>query len=106
VRDWSWWVSSRWLDGVRSGRPAQPAELIGGSRLKTLRLAIIDAELRQIREHRLAKTANRSVVGIMNEFTYLAMRLATTPCGPLYGKHVSPDRELGALLHSIAPPAS
>jgi hypothetical protein len=31
-----------------------------------------------------------------------ALRLATTPCGPLYGRSVSPDRELGALLRSIA----
>jgi hypothetical protein len=84
--------------------------------------AIIGAELQQMRERRLAKTANRSVVGIMNEFTYLAetfrgdtavsdllglaMRLAITPCGPLYSKHVSPDRELHALLRSITPPAS
>jgi hypothetical protein len=36
----------------------------------------------------------------------LAMRLATTPCGPLYSKHVSPDRELDALLRSVAPPAN
>ena len=73
-------------------------------------------------DHRLAKTANRSVVGIMNDFTRLAetyradapapdlsgltMRLATTPCGPLYSKHVSPDRELDALVHSITPPAN
>jgi hypothetical protein len=84
--------------------------------------AVIDEELRQMRDHRLAKTANRSVVGIMNEFTFLAdayrsdtpapdllalaLRLAATPCGPLYSKHVSPDRELAALLHSSAPPAS
>ena len=34
--------------------------------------AIIDQELRQMRDRRLAKTANRSVVGIMNEFTFLA----------------------------------
>jgi hypothetical protein len=34
--------------------------------------AVIDEELRQMRDHRLAKTANRSVVGIMNEFTFLA----------------------------------
>jgi hypothetical protein len=83
---------------------------------------IIAAELRQMHEHRLAKTANRSVVGIMNEFTYLAeayrddtpapdllalaMRLATTPCGPLYSKHVSPDRELDALVRSITPPTN
>jgi Domain of unknown function (DUF6933) len=84
--------------------------------------AVIDQELRQMRDYRLAKTANRSVVGIMNEFTYLAgayrggtpepdllalaIRLAATPCGPLYSKHVGPDRELATLLHSFAPPAS
>ena len=84
--------------------------------------AVIDEEQRQMRDCRLAKTANRSVVGIMNEFTYLAeayrsdtpapdllalaMRLAATPCGPLYSKHVSPDRELAALWRSFAPPAN
>ena len=57
----------------------------------------------------------------MNEFTLLArayrvdtpapdplavaIGLATTPCGPLYSKHMSPDRELAALLRSFAPPA-
>ena len=75
-----------------------------------------------MRDRRLAKTANRSVVGIMNEFTFLArayrgdtpapdllalaIGLATTPCGPLYSKHISPDRELAALLRSFAPPAN
>jgi len=84
--------------------------------------AVIDEELRQMRDYRLAKTANRSVVGIMNEFTFLAnayrgdtpapdllalaIRLATTPCGPLYSKHVSPDRELAALLRSFTSPES
>ena len=79
--------------------------------------AVIDEELRQMRDHRLAKTANRSVVGIMNEFTFLAssyradtpapdllalaIRLASTPCSPLYSRHVSPDRELAALLRSF-----
>jgi Domain of unknown function (DUF6933) len=83
--------------------------------------AVIDKQLWQMRDRRLAKTANRSVVGIMNEFTFLAeayrggtpapdllalaIRLAATPCGPLYSKHISPDRELAALLHSFAPPA-
>jgi hypothetical protein len=83
---------------------------------------LIDEELRQMRDHRLAKTANRSVVGIMNEFTFLAssyradtpapdlqalaIRLAATPCGPLYSKHVSPDRELAALLRSFTWPES
>jgi len=84
--------------------------------------AAIDEEQRQMRDRRLAKTANRSVVGIMNEFTYLAkayrgntpapdllalaISLASTPCGPLYSKHISPDRELAALLRSLAPPAN
>jgi hypothetical protein len=84
--------------------------------------AVIDEDLRQMRDHRLAKTANRSVVGIMNEFTALAnayrgdtpapdllalaIRLAATPCGPLYSKHVSPDRELAALLRSFTSPES
>jgi hypothetical protein len=65
-------------------------------------------------ECQLAKTANRSVVGIMNEFTYLAeahkqnrpepsllelsLRLSRTPCGPLYKRHISPERELAAFL--------
>jgi hypothetical protein len=83
--------------------------------------AILDEEQRQMRDRRLAKTANRSVIGIMNEFTFLAescrgdtpapdllalaVDLATTPCGPLYSKHISPDRELAALMRSAAPPA-
>jgi hypothetical protein len=82
--------------------------------------AVIEEEQRQMRDRRLAKTANRSVVGIMNEFTYLAqsyrggtpapdllalaIRLAATPCGPLYSRHISPDRELAALVRSAAPP--
>jgi hypothetical protein len=33
-------------------------------------VAVIDEEQRQMRHRRLAKTANRSVVGIMNEFTF------------------------------------
>ncbi len=74
-----------------------------------------------MRDRRLAKTANRSVVGIMNELTFLAgahrdtpvpdllalaIRLAGTRCGPLYSKHVSPDRELAALSRSLTPPAN
>jgi hypothetical protein len=79
---------------------------------------IIDEELRQMRDYRVATTASRSVVGILNEFSYLAavyrerqpdadlidlaVRLAATPCGPLYRSNVSPDRELAAFLRSIA----
>ncbi len=62
--------------------------------------------------HRLAKTTNRSVVGMMTEFAFLgsayvesqeavdlvelSLWLARTPCGPLYSRHGSPDRELAA----------
>jgi hypothetical protein len=79
---------------------------------------IIEEELRRMRDYRVATTASRSVVGIMNEFSYLAavyrdrhpdadlidlaVRLAATPCGPLYRSNVSPDRELAAFLRSIA----
>jgi hypothetical protein len=99
--------------------PRQVAEVLA---LHGTPAAVIDEEVWQMRDCRLAKTANRSVVGIMNEFTFLAeayrgdtpapdllalaIRLATTPCGPLYSKHVSPDRELDALLRSFAPPAN
>ncbi len=75
---------------------------------------VIDAEAAQMTDCRLATTSNRSVVGIMTEFTHLAeayracdgdpnlidlaLRLAETPCGPLYRRHVSPDRELAAII--------
>jgi hypothetical protein len=79
--------------------------------------AIIDDEHQQMQPCRVARTANRSVVGIMTEFTHLAdvyrdsnpdpdlldlaLRLATTPCSPLYRRNISPDRELRAVLRSI-----
>jgi hypothetical protein len=76
---------------------------------------LIAAETQHMRPGRVAPTANRSIVGSMNEFAYLAdvyrsdypagpdllelsLRLSTVPCGPLYSRHVSPDRELAALL--------
>ncbi len=74
----------------------------------------VQNELAEMKQHRIAKTQNRSVVGVMNEFVYLAGardlpnepdgltrlsgRLAETPCSPLYGRHVSPDRELAAII--------
>jgi hypothetical protein len=74
----------------------------------------VEAEIAETDQVRLAKTSNRSVIGIMNEFINLAeayrdpgvppdlldlsMHLAKTPCGPLYQRHGSPDRELAALL--------
>lgn len=76
--------------------------------------AFIEAEISAMADARYAKTANRSVIGIMNEFKYLAevyrahrdfddlvalaVKLSRTPCGPLYKRLVSPDRELDALV--------
>ena len=69
-----------------------------------------------------AKTANRSVVGILNEFLRhaefwlaaygykkgddddliaIAAKLAETPCSPLYTGPVSPDRALSALVGGL-----
>jgi hypothetical protein len=69
--------------------------------------------------HTLTKTASRSVLGTMNDFTILAsvarqhgqaedlhtlsVELADTPCGPRYKSHISPDRELAALIAASQP---
>ena len=79
----------------------------------------VEAEVAGMIEHRLAKTASRSVLGVMNEFKHmadsylhraddvelmeLALWLAQTPCGPLYKSHVSPDRELRAVVADDMP---
>jgi len=76
--------------------------------------AFTEAELAEMQQRRIAKTASRSILGVMNEFRFLAdvcdhddaesdlltlsMRLSETPCSPLYKRHVSPDRELAALV--------
>lgn len=74
----------------------------------------VHSEITAMTEGRYAKTASRSVLGIMNEFTRLAgfrrdhwgitdlvtlaLELSETPCGPLYDRHICPDRELDALV--------
>ena len=74
----------------------------------------IDHELAQMNEASYAKTSNRSVVGIINQFEYLvevyredleandllglSMMLSQTPCSPLYKSVISPDRALKALV--------
>lgn len=74
----------------------------------------IDYELTQMNEASYAKTSNRSVVGIINQFEYLAegyredleandllglsMMLSTTPCSPLHKSASSPERALKALV--------
>jgi len=76
--------------------------------------ASLDRELAAMADHALAKTASRSVLGVMNEFAHMAEQhraergtldllevslwLAQMPCSPLYGSHVSPDRALVAML--------
>ncbi len=76
----------------------------------------VELELAEMNEVRTAKTASRSVLGVMNEFKFLAevetqfvnehdllslsLRLAETPCSPLYKRHISPDRELAAIVRS------
>lgn len=96
--------------GIIDRFPAAVAELLQAHRLSP---SFISEEVTEMTEHRLAKTKNRSVIGVMNEFAYLgeayrskdgvhdlvalSLRLAETPCGPLYERHVSPDRELAAL---------
>lgn len=76
----------------------------------------IDQELTLMNEVQYAKTANRSVVGIMHEFSFLAegyrdhlntkdlltlsLKLSETPCSPLYKTAISPDRALQSLIAS------
>lgn len=71
-------------------------------------------ELLAMHHYAFAKTANRSVVGSMNDFAHLASHhkeagkadnlvalsasLAETPCSPLYQRYTSPDREVRALV--------
>ena len=75
--------------------------------------SFVTDELSRMDDVRLAKTASRSLLGIVNEFTFLAQAdrgrsadtdltalahwLASTPCSPLFKRHGSPDRELRAL---------
>lgn len=74
----------------------------------------IEAEIEDMDEVVYAKTANRSVLGVMNEFVFLAqgyrdaggandllalsLKLAGTPCGPLYKGAVFPDKALLELV--------
>jgi hypothetical protein len=78
---------------------------------------VIDQERRHMENCQLGATTNRSVVGVMTEFARLAeihrdadpamdlaglaAQLARTPCGPLYRRNVSPDRELAAALRAM-----
>ncbi|GLY01577.1 MULTISPECIES: hypothetical protein [Actinoplanes] len=76
-------------------------------------ISFIENEVRQMDDRRLATTASRSIVGVMNDYVSLAkahrnhgdepshldlsLRLSRTPFRPLYSRNVSPDRELAAM---------
>lgn len=76
---------------------------------------LIDLELSAMRTFQYNKTTNRSLVGMLNQFSYLAegyrdyqsadlnelsLRLSETPCSPLYKSSISPDRELRRLVET------
>ncbi len=93
--------------------PAHLAEILTAHAVPA---SVITAETKEATSHRLGPTTDRSLRGSMNEFAFLAehhrngqsdvdllelsLELSRTPCGPLYGRHVSPDRELTALVAS------
>jgi hypothetical protein len=73
----------------------------------------VEEELAAMDTCQVAKTANRSTLGTMNDFIHLAQSrlhdedvdlhqvqawLAGTPCGPLYATHTFPVRALHARL--------
>lgn len=76
--------------------------------------SFIEHELLQMSEVQYAKTSNRSVVGVMSQFSFLAevfrehlqagdllalsIKLSETPCSSLYKSAISPDRELKRLV--------
>lgn len=40
----------------------------------------------------------RDEINSPDDLTWLSLELAETPCGPLYSRHISSDRELAAAL--------
>jgi len=78
----------------------------------------VDDEIRSMGNGHFAKTASRRMLGVMNEFAFLAsvhrkensggvdlvtlsVCLAKTPMSPLYKSHGSPDRALTALVNAV-----
>lgn len=74
----------------------------------------IEREMALMRKAHVCKTVSRSLVGMLNQFTYhaeayrdfrgfndplgLALRMADTPCGPLIKTTVTPERALAKLV--------
>ena len=93
-----------------------PRELVGLLTMQEADREFMASEIVAMGEVNLAKTANRRVVGTMNEFAFLAegyreymdtadllllsMRLADTPCSPI--KHNSPAQLIKEVLGASA----
>jgi hypothetical protein len=90
-------------------------ESLANNHPKTLQRAhnIIHTEMSGMGDVYFAKTSNRSVLGVMKEFVYLAegyrdhhklndplalsLKLSETPCGPLYKGPVFPSKAVREL---------
>ena len=91
-----------------------PAALKTALQAMDLPAEFIAAEIECMNDVIYAKTSNRSVVGVMNEFVFLAdgyrdrnglidplavsRQLAQTPCGPLYKGAICPDKAVCELV--------
>ena len=87
-----------------------PAHLAAVLNALDVEASFIAAQVAAMGEVQYAKTSNRSVLGIMNQFSYLAegyreyletsdllelsLKLAHVPCSRLYKRETFPDREL------------
>jgi len=93
--------------------PDQLAQILEGLGMP---IDFVFQEVAAMGDSTFAKTANRSVVGSMVDFTFLAeaarahdaagdlialsVRTVATPCSPLDKGHGFPERELGAVVSS------
>jgi hypothetical protein len=87
-----------------------PAHLAAVLKALDVDAGFIVAQVAAMGQVQCIKTSNRSVLGIMNQFSYLAedyreyletddllelsLKLANTPCSPLYKRETFPDKEL------------
>ena len=93
-----------------------PEALKGLLKALDLPAEFIESEIDGMGDPVYSKAANRSVVGVMNEFAFLgegyrdrnglgaplalSLKLAQTPCSPLYKGAVFPDRAVRDLVNS------
>ena len=80
--------------------------------LQGLSGSFISTEVDEMRQTTLARTANRSLIGMLNEFAFLAeqwrpaagnlldlsLRLSDVPCGPLFRTHTTPRQAVAAAV--------